>query len=142
MSIFMIFLSAGKLVLGIVYDRFGVKTGNTLISLFCLGFPIFAYFSYIPVMPWVYAVFIGMASCAVSIPIPILINRYFGGKDFPAIFSFYMMISAFAPSISIPAMGAVYDLTGSYSSAWIAFFFFSVIIAGCLTAVEIIQKRK
>lgn len=140
-SLYMIFLTVGKLILGSVYDRFGAMVGNILISVFCLGFPIFAYISWIPAMPWVYAVFIGMASCAVSVPIPFLINRYFGSKDFPTILSFCMMVSNLAPSISVPAMGAVYDLTGNYRPAWIVFFFCSIIIVACLIAVEIIHKQ-
>jgi MFS family permease len=141
LSLYMILLTAGKIVLGTAYDRFGVKTGNLIVLVFCLSFPIFAYLAHMPVIPWIFAVFLGMASCSVTVPAPILVARYFGYKDFPKIFSFIMMAITFAPSVSVPAMGAVYDFTGSYVPAWIAFFFCSIIIAACLICAEILHLR-
>jgi len=141
LSLYMVFLTLGKIFLGSIYDRFGAMAGNVFVSVFCLGFPIFAYLSYIPAMSWIYAVFLGIASCGVTVPVSILVIRYFGDKEFPVIFSIVMMISNLAPALSIPAMGAVYDLTGTYNPAWIVFLFCSVIIAGCLIAVEFLAKR-
>ncbi|MDL2229379.1 MFS transporter, partial [Treponema sp. OttesenSCG-928-L16] len=68
-ALFMFFLTIGKIILGSVYDRFGTLAGNTVVSVFALGFPVFALLSHIPVMPWIYAVFLGMASCGVSVPV-------------------------------------------------------------------------
>ena len=83
-----------------------------------------------------------MASCGVSVPVSILVMRYFGKKDFPTIFSFCMMASSLSSSVSVPAMGAVYDFTGSYGPAWIAFIFCSVIIVSCLLAVETMERHE
>ena len=140
-ALFMIFLTVGKIILGFVYDHFGAMAGNIIVCIFCLGFPILALLSHIPAIPWFYAVFIGMASCGVSIPIPVLIVRHFGNKDFPTIFSFCVMISTLAQSVSVPAMGTVHDLTGSYGPAWIILLFTSVIITVCLIGVEIINRN-
>ena len=142
MSLFMIFLTVGKIILGLVYDRFGVMAGNLFVSVFCLGFPVLAYLSYIPAIPWFFAIFLGMASCGVSVPVSILVSRYFGKKDFPTIFSFCMMASSLSSSISVPAMGAVYDFTGSYRPAWIGFIFCSLIIIICLMTVEVMERRQ
>ena len=141
MSFYMFFLSLGKIILGSVYDRFGAMTGNVFISVFSLGFPVFAYFAHIPAMLWLYALFVGTASCGVSVPVSTLVLRYFGKKDFHLIFSFCMMISNIAPSISTPLMGAVYDYTGSYRPAYIGYFIGSVIIASCLVGVEIVARN-
>lgn len=140
-SLFMIFLTVGKIILGMIYDRFGALPGNIFISVFALGFPILALLSRIPVMAWSYAVCIGIASCAVSVPIPILIMRHCGEKDFPRIFSFCSMVSAFGGSISVPAMGAIFDHTGSYNLAWVIFQALSVVIAICLIGVEVLGKK-
>jgi cyanate permease len=51
-----------------------------------------------------------------------------------------MMISSLAQSISVPAMGAVYDFTGSYVPAWVLFIACSVIITGCLIGVEFLSR--
>ena len=141
LSLYMVSLTMGKIFLGSIYDRFGAMAGNVFVSAFCLGFPIFAYLSYIPAMAWIYAVFVGIASCGVTVPVSILVIRYFGDKEFPVIFSFVMMFSNLAPVFSLPAMGAVYDFTGTYKPAWIVFFFCSAIITACFIAVEILGKR-
>ena len=141
MAFYMFFLTAGKITLGSVYDRFGAMAGNVFISVFSLGFPVFAFFGHIPAMPWLYAMFVGTASCGVSVPVSTLVLRYFGKKDFHLIFSFCMMISNIAPSISTPVMGAVYDYTGSYRPGYVGYFFCSVIIAFCLIGVEIVARN-
>ena len=142
MSVFMIFLTVGKIILGWVYDRFGILVGNIFISIFCLGFPVFALLSRIPAMPWAYAVFIGMASCAVSMTLPILVSRFFGQKEYPVIFSFYAMMASFAASISVPGMGVIYDITGSYRPAWIVFLITSAIIAVSLVGAELLHRKQ
>ena len=141
LSLYMVFLTIGKIILGSFYDRFGAMAGNLFISVCCLAFPIFAYFSYIPAMSWIFAAFLGISSAGVSVPVSILAIRYFGEKDFPAIFSFLIMATNISPFFSIPAMGMVYDFSGSYTAAWIAFFFFSLIITGCLVAAEILGRK-
>ena len=142
MALFMVFLTVGKIILGFAYDHFGTLAGNIILCIFVLGYPIFALLSYLPPVPWVFAVFLGMAHCGVSIPIPILISRHFGNRDFPAIFSFFGMISALAQAIAIPAMGAVYDLMGSYNPAWFVLIFISLIVTACLIIVELIVPRR
>ena len=140
-SLCMAVMIAGKILIGTIYDRFGAMSGGILISVFCLCCPVFAYFAYIPAVSMGYTLFLGMACSSVSIPMPILAVRYFGEKDFPAIFGFFNMVSYIAQAISIPALGLVYDLTGSYRPAWFVFFIFSVIITGCLIITEILGRK-
>ena len=141
-SLFMVFLTIGKVILGLIYDRFGIMAGNIFIAVFCLTFPIAALLSHIPAFPWVYAIAIGIASCGISIPIPVIVAKYFGKKDYPMIFSVFTMITTIGPSISVPLMGAVYDQTGSYRPAWVAFLVFSVIISICMITAELAQRVK
>ena len=140
MSMFMVFLTVGKIIFGLIYDRMGIMAGNICISLFCLTFPIAALLSYIPMFTWVYAVAIGMASCGISIPIPVITAEYFGKKDYPMIFSVFTMITTIGPSLSVPLMGAVYDQAGSYRPAWVAFWVFSVIISMCMISAELAHR--
>jgi MFS family permease len=141
-SLFMIFLTVGKIILGMIYDRFGTMAGNVFVALCGIIFPIAALLSHIPMFPWVYAVAIGMASCGISVPLPILITKYFGVKDYPTIFGFFTTITILGPSLSVPLMGAVCDYTGSYRPAWVALLIFSFVITVCLIAVEMVHKRK
>ena len=141
MSIFMLFMTIGKIGLGIIYDRFGAMAGNLCIAICAVTFPISALLSNIPIFPWVYAVSLGIASCGISVPVSILIIKYFDYNNYAMIFSIFTMIMAFGQSISVPVMGLVYDYTGSYRYAWIAFFVFSVIILASLISVEIMSKK-
>ena len=140
-SLFMVFLTVGKILLGLIYDRFGAMAGNLFIIACSLVFPVAALLSHIPLFPWIYAVTVGTASCGVSVPLPILITRYFGKKDYPAIFSLFTMTTTLGMAVSVPAMGAVYDFTGSYRPAWAALFIFSIIISICLILPEIAYRK-
>lgn len=139
-SLFMIFLTVGKVILGSVYDRMGALAGNIVVCVFALLFPVFALLSYLPVMPWAYAVSVGMASCGVSVPISLLLLRYFGEEHFPELFSCSMMVSSLAPAFAVPAMGAVYDTLGSYRAGFIGLLVLSVIITVFLIGVECIHR--
>ncbi|NLJ86145.1 MAG: MFS transporter [Firmicutes bacterium] len=139
-SLFMVFLTVGKIILGVIYDRFGTMAGNVLVAVCGLIFPVAALFSHFPAFPWIYAVSVGMASCGLSVPVSILITKHFGVKDYPMIFSIFTMVTALGPSVSVPLMGAVYDYSGSYRPAWIALLALSVIISVCLAASEIIYR--
>ncbi len=88
------------------------------------------------------AVCIGMASCGTSVPLSLLVSRFFGQEDYPTIFGFYSMMASLASSISVPGMGAIYDMTGSYRLAWLIFLFTSVIIAVSLVGAELIHKKQ
>jgi MFS family permease len=140
-SLFMLFMTIGKIFLGIMYDRLGSLTGNILLAACSIIFPIAALFSHITAFPWIYAITLGIASCGISVPVPILIGKYFGMKDTPMIFSIFVMIITFGTSISVPLMGAVYDYSGNYQPAWITLLVFSLIIAVCLIAAEFSYRR-
>jgi len=141
-SLFMIALTGGKIILGLIYDRYGVMAGNGVIITCCFIFPVAALLSNIPVFPWVYALTMGIASCGASVPVSIFIIRYFGQKDFPVIFSFFTMLATLGAAVSIPAMGAVHDHTGSYFFAWVFFLVIAIFLSLCMIAAEISYKRK
>ncbi|MCL2058877.1 MAG: MFS transporter [Oscillospiraceae bacterium] len=141
-AIFMTFLSVGKILLGLVYDRFGSMAGAVLISICCFIFPVAALLSHMPAFPWVYAVTVGIASCGMSVPVPILIDRYFGSKDSPVLFSAFTFLMTLSAAVSVPLMGAIFDNMGTYRLAWLAFMIFAVIISICMVSAEFLHRRK
>jgi len=141
-SLFMVFLTVGKIILGVVYDRYGTMYGNIVLVICILVFPIAALLSHLPAFPWIYAVAVGMSSCGVSVSLTLLLTKHFGQRDFPVIFSAFTLVSTLGPAVSIPAMGAAYDYTGSYQPAWITLLVFSVIITICLLASEFALKAR
>ena len=141
LSLTMIVLTAGKILLGFIFDRFGTLSGSLFVAVCCLGYPLLAMAALNPAAPWAYAVLLGLASCGFSVPVMVLITKYFGNKDIPILFSVCTMITTFGTSASVPMMGAIYDITGSYKWAWTLLFIFAVIITICLIGANITNRR-
>ena len=141
LSLTMIVLTAGKILLGFIFDRFGTLSGSLFVAVCCLGYPLLAMAALNPAAPWAYAVLLGLASCGFSVPVMVLITKYFGNKDIPILFSVCTMITTFGTSASVPMMGAIYDITGSYKWAWTLLFIFAVIITICLIGANITSRR-
>lgn len=118
-SVYMLLLTACKVVMGFVFDRLGSLKGSLLIGGCCVLFPILALFAVNPVVPWVYIVLLAMASSGSTILGTILTTNYFGSKDFARVYSVISMFSYIGVAISSPLLGTIYDRTGSYSTAWL-----------------------
>ena len=141
-ALFMIFLTVGKILLGYLYDKFGSLISAVFIGLCCILFPIAALLSGNMPFPWIYAVTVGIASCAFSTPMPTLVTRYFGTKDYPTILSILSTVTSLGSSVAVPLMGAVYDKTQSYNIAWYGLLILGILITLCLTGAELLHRRK
>ncbi len=141
-SLFMMFLTLGKIILGQLYDRAGRLVSAVFIGLCCMVFPVAALLSGGMPFPWIYAVAVGTASCALSTPMPILVAKYFGAREYPTVFSILTTVTALGSSVSVPTMGAVYDATGHYDLAWYVLLGLSCVIALCLVGAELNYRRR
>ncbi len=132
--------SVATLVMGWVTDRIGVAAstyitlGITALSL--VGFCLFQ--SEVPLM--VAAFVFGMNSVIITISVPTLISEIFGKKYFAQILS-YSRMSGIIGCFGAAAVGACYDMTGSYVGSFVAGV---VILAICavLVGVALSQKKK
>lgn len=132
--------SVATLVMGWVTDRIGVAAstyitlGITALSL--VGFCLFQ--SEVPLM--VAAFVFGMNSVIITISVPTLISEIFGKKCFAQILS-YSRMSGIIGCFGAAAVGACYDMTGSYVGSFVAGV---VILAICavLVGVALSQKKK
>lgn len=132
--------SVATLVMGWVTDRIGVAAstyitlGITALSL--VGFCLFQ--SEVPLM--VAAFVFGMNSVIITISVPTLISEIFGKKYFAQILS-YSCMSGIIGCFGAAAVGACYDMTGSYVGSFVAGV---VILAICavLVGVALSQKKK
>lgn len=122
MSISAFGIVVGKLLLGAISDRWNAKTAAS-VSIFCLiaGLGLFL------ALPRAAAFFVaaaggflfgvGNANCTVCMPL--ITSDLMGNQDFAALFSYASVASSLGASVG-PLIGAgVYDLTGSYSGAWV-----------------------
>ena len=140
-SVFAVTLAIGKILLGILFDRFGSLAGSLIVGICCVISPLLALLSSFPGVPWIYAVFMGIASCGISVPVNVLLINYFGEKDFPALLSFYTMVMTLSMSLSVPMMGAIYDTWGSYVLAWKILEIFALLAVACLVGAYVMRKR-
>lgn len=140
-SAIMIMLTVAKIILGVFFDKFGSLAGSIFLSACCVIYPILALAASNPSIPWIYAVFYGMASSGASIPIAILVSKYFGSLEYATIFSVFSMVSTLGQSFGAPVMGAIYDNTGSYYGAWIMPLVFAIIITVTLVGANIFSRK-
>jgi len=140
-SFLMILLTIGKIGLGMVFDRFGALLGSIFVGICCITFPLLAMIASTPVIPWLYAMFFGLATVGFTVPVTVLVTKYFGSKDFATIFSVLSMITTFGSSIAVPFMGIIYDNTDSYDIAWILLFIFAIISTFCLISAYFTSRK-
>ena len=132
--------SVATLVMGWVTDKIGVAAstyitlGVTAASL--LGFSFLQ--AEVPLM--VCAFVFGMNSVIITISVPTLISELFGKKYFAQILS-YSRMSGIIGCLGAAAVGACFDLTGSYIGS---FFAGIAILAACavLVGIALTQKKK
>lgn len=124
-------LAIGKVVLGKLYDRLGLKTATMiacLANLFALTGLLFAR-SYIGLA--VTIIFVGIGCAYATIANSVLTIELFGKKDYNAIFGFLTAIGAIG-SVTGPILtGYLYDTMGDYTSS------FMVSILLCIAAIII-----
>ena len=132
--------SVATLVMGWVTDKIGVAAstyitlGVTAASL--LGFSFLQ--AEVPLMACAFV--FGMNSVIITISVPTLISELFGKKYFAQILS-YSRMSGIIGCFGAAAVGACFDLTGSYIGS---FFAGIAILAACavLVGIALTQKKK
>lgn len=141
-SFFMIVLTAGKVALGGLFDKFGTLLGSLFVGITCMAFPILALFAQNPAAPWAYAFFLGLASSGFSVPVTVLVIHHFGRKDLPLIFSVSNMVTTLGSAASVPMMGFIYDATGEYRVAWLVLAVCGVLLTAGLVAADLSGRRR
>ena len=118
LSASMFVLIGGKIAMGWIIDRFGVRMGSLSMGLaaiaggFCLLAAGSAPFAYL------YAVCLGFGMAFGSVAPSLITTRYFGTRDFARILALLSMADSLGNAASQPFPGFIYDFTGSYVAAW------------------------
>ena len=140
-STYMIFLTISKVIMGFVFDRLGSLKGSLLIGSCCVLFPIFAMLAGFPAALWAYALTLGIASSGSTILGSVLTADYFGRKDYSRVFSITQMFTYVGVTVSSPSLGAIYDLSGSYSPAWVIIILIGIVECSCLLAAYRLSSK-
>ena len=118
-SLYLLIAVPGKMILGYIFDRFGVRAGIlfggavfllSMLSLLVIQQP--------PVL-YLMAGFFGFGACLSTVSPSIIASRTFGTKNYPEIFGVTTMLVNGGYAIGVPVIGLFYDMTGSYYPAWI-----------------------
>ena len=118
-SIYSLIAIFGKLLMGAVFDRFGVKAG-ILLGTVCMGlcYVFLLIAKTFPVLI-VVAVFYGLGSAHGTIFPPTLTSKLYGSKYYSEIFGFVNAFASLSLAVCNIIMAAPYDATGSYTISWI-----------------------
>lgn len=119
LSIFLIIVTLGKISLGWIYDKFGSKVGTLYICIvFALSFVCMLYPNSKPLM-YITAILYGLGICTGTVCPPVITSSMFGTKYYGEIYGYVNLSVYLGAAISVPALAAIYDKTGSYQSAWL-----------------------
>ncbi len=113
-------LIVGKILTGVVCDKFGTKIGSILSSFIFSGAFIFLF-----IMPSNPTVFVyGWLICyalgggGITVCPPLLVNSLFGEKDYGNIIGIMTMATNIGGAFGGTIAAYIYDVTGSYGTFW------------------------
>jgi MFS family permease len=135
-SLVMIIVIVSKILLGILNDRFGpiISTAGAL-TLMGISFLLFATISDYKLALFA-AVIYGVGLAAVTVIPPLITGQMYGQKDYSAIYAIIGAMGSLGLALGTPAIGFVFDKTGSYDLA-----FYGCIVAIVLVLVLMVYAR-
>jgi len=128
----------GKLCWGYLLDRIGRETVYSLSSaalLLSLGLLVLAGERPASLLPYLYAVFLGLGYAITAPLTPAVAGALFRGRNFPAIFGAIHASLGLGTAMGAWAGGAIYDVTGGYAAALWAAAGLTLLSAGLLWGV-------
>ena len=130
-SVLLVVQMIGKLLLGVMVDRFGVKLSMLYIcATYILAFIGLMFAASTP-MAMLAAVGLGLAAGVCTIIPPILTGQLVGNRDFAGIFGALNVFNNLGISLSTICTSIMYD-TVSYRFAWVVYLFGMFLITACV----------
>ena len=111
-----------KLIMGWVNDHFGVWAGvTTEFVMVCVGVAgLLALRD--PTLLLVFTFLFGVQDSFTNVSLPLLVRKVFGSRDYTQIFSWTRMGAGIFGSFAAVLVGLSYDVTGSYTPAFLGAF--------------------
>ena len=130
-SICMLVMAACKILLGKVFDRFGVRIGFCWACLWLFLATLGLLLCRIPAALLLIVVGIGFGFIFGAVVFPLSIPLIFGKKDYRSIMGPYASLISMGGVFGPVIFGRVYDMTGSYNPAYI----FNLIAVGAVILI-------
>jgi len=142
-STVMFLLTVGKLLLGMIIDRSGIKAGTIII---CALLSISAFVLLMSGqgwMPWVFAVIFGGGYTILSILPTTLTSSLLGTADYSANYGIVSFFLCSGMAVGSPISAFFYDSFGSYKPAWILYGIMALVTLGMyLWAIGRFEKMR
>ncbi|MPM19960.1 putative MFS-type transporter YhjX [bioreactor metagenome] len=120
-SVSMAIATAAKILIGMLFDRFGGRVGVSVVSCFMVLACTCLVFSGIPGVPYAFSLCYGFAYTVLSISAPNLTAELFGPADYGRIYGVVVMFLSCGMSLGSPLSAMIFDAAGSYGPAWILY---------------------
>ena len=139
-------LAIGQIVVGAYVDRFKLIGGAVVVSII-FGIAFIATIA-IPSFPWLVTVLIlgyGFGCPAVNVISPLIMNHMFGEKEIGKFIAYLNIFIALGVAFGSTIVGMIYDLTGSYTPAFVlmaSFLFISAILRGIFCSKKFYFKNR
>ena len=128
-SLVMLVQILGKLILGRIYDKKGIKAGTVYNTMLVIATTAFAVASGNAVMAVCFGVIFGLLGSMTTVTPPYLTALIVGRKSYAGIFGVVNMFFNIGVAVGAVVAARVFDVTGSFNGAWIAFAVLMVIAA-------------
>jgi MFS family permease len=117
-SMQMLVLIIAKIVLGALYDRFGIRIATMVGSITTILATVSLLFGHTMVAPYLFALFFGFGTCLGTVAPPLMVVNEFGKKSLGTLVGYVTAIEMLGVAIGALMLGAIYDATGAYTLGW------------------------
>ncbi|HWP80144.1 MAG TPA: MFS transporter [Candidatus Acidoferrum sp.] len=141
-SLSMAVLMAGKVLLGYIFDKFGVRVGTVyMCAVFVASEVLLLTAGRDKGLAFGFAVIFGLANAMQTIPMPYFVSHLFGDLEYARIYGISSPFYMAGMSLGMPFSGFVYDATGSYMAAWAGYAVVIFLIMAILLAADISASK-
>lgn len=142
-SVFTVAAIVGKLIVGWVYDKFGLKKGMLYILAAMVASCLCFLASGNPAMAVAACVLFGLGNMASTISSTVIAQELFGLKDYARIYGVLSVFINLSIALGMSVSSFIYDMSGSYDPAWVVYIVLNVLyVAAVFFAKGRLDVRK
>lgn len=119
-SLMMFILVPGKIALGSIYDRFGIRIGSIVITVTLSLSAVLLILSVRSPIPVIFAIVFGFGDTIQTMQLPYMTGKLLGEREYTRIYGVCQPFVSMGSAVGVPLTAAVRDITGSYVPAFIA----------------------
>ncbi len=141
-SLMMLILVPGKIVLGSVYDRFGIRIGTIIITATLSISALLLAVSVRSPIPLIFAVVFGFGDAIQTMQLPYMTGRLMGEREYTRIYDVCQPFTSMGSAIGVPLTAAVRDVSGSYVPAFLTIAGLAIVVMALeLAAIRFSKKE-